>query len=320
MIIIDNEVKDYGFEQGEKNMKFDVKIWLMSLSMVSAFGVEESKRLVSEENVPISFRSGKVHCRDYTPDHGFGEVLGSISIEEKELFDRTLRIQDSGGFFTHFPKTVTCADLKEELDKIPEALTVNRKLFKKISAQPIGKMRSELIGELSLEIPVKIEGKNAVLKAEQGWLLQVVAEENHVEFPRFPLESEYVTRAHPQAWAIGLKCEQFGNKFLTLGGLGSWNTSNQSEAKREFLNAEDCNEVKIELLELYRAEDPGNWGTHFRVKRELDQQYRYILSNMAKAQCQQVQVETLELDVKGFTLRAAKTFPIRTVDINHCLP
>lgn len=111
---------------------------------------------------------------------------------------------------------------------------------------------------------------------------------------------------------------------LSLGNLSGRDIggshSNSDFGKRRFETIDECREKRAELIELYKAEDPGNWGSLMRVNRWLVKRFRYILDNQAKAQCQEILLEAVVVNVEGEALRAAKSLPIRTVEMELCIP
>lgn len=186
------------------------------LFFVSAFAIADAgnrnKEIVpvSEETVAIAVQKPGLECYDKMPDLGFGPTPGRLRLGEKAMFDRTLRMQGVGGLRVNLPDSVSCADLKEQISKLSQSLSVIRTLEKEIKDTWNKKRRtSQLVISFSAELPIEVEGKNVTLTGTFRWLEENGAfDDASVGHKQLPLDSSFVVRTHPQAAAksVGLHC------------------------------------------------------------------------------------------------------------------
>ena len=317
-------------KQGEHKMKIQAKALLAGVFFLATTGAQATERtLINEETVPVDVTVGSFQCHDAIPDHGFGRVPARVSIQEKNVFDRTLRTKGLGSFYTQLPATVVCADLKADLAKIPSDLAVERKVYRIVEESWDKKtLISRLEGEHGLEIPVLVAGAKLVLHAKNDWLEENAPKD--VALPRqLPQSITYTAHTYPRSgteW-VGLFClasyPSGPANLLTLGGLSGYNSpwwghSNVDGAGKAYPDAASCEVVRNELVTRFNAEDPDNWGTRLAVSRKLETVYRYILDNQAKRMCEEIELDTVTTEIVGIKLDGARAYPIRTVPLSEC--
>jgi hypothetical protein len=283
--------------------------------------------LISDEMVPIVLKEDALECYEKTEgDGGFRQPMpAEIVLRADSVIDRTLRVKNYH-FYRTLPDSVSCASLRSELYATPLNLLVNRKVSRVVKSNPNNEDQySFLVEDISIEVPVQLEGKNIVLHHKQGWL-----EENPYNPGRaFPKHSSYIAHTHPQSASapVGLFCAPLyqGSTKYTLG-FGHFTISSPAQASNldvvttsPFDTEALCLENKNQLIKRFKAEDPENWGSRLRVDRTIEFVNRYILDNQAKSMCQEILLETIFVSINGLNFSAVgASFPLRTVDLALC--
>lgn len=293
------------------------------LATVFLFSLSTLAELISDEMVPVILKNNAFACFEkYEGDGGFSQPMpAKITLSSHSIIDRTLRIK--GHYFDYIlPDLVTCESLSNQIKAIPLSLLVNRKIKRTLIASNIN---SALIEEISIELPVQINGKNIILQNRQFWL-----EENpynpNISYPK---QSSYIAHTHPQSATapVGLFCAPL-HKESTKYTLSFGRFTNSSPyqvanidviSTSPFDNEALCLESKSMLTKSFQAEDPENWGSKIKVNRTIELVNRYILDNQAKIMCQEIMLESVSIDINGINFSAVgASFPLRTIDLELC--
>ncbi|HTL11974.1 MAG TPA: hypothetical protein VL588_05780 [Bdellovibrionota bacterium] len=304
-------------------------IWSVAQS-TPALAEDSVTTLVSDEQVPVEILPAAWKCRNAIPDYGYGAMPGAVAVAQKDVFDRTLRLEGSEGLRAELPDGVTCESIHEALSEVPRDLKVHRVLDRTTDLTwDHRRTVTRLQSRLTLEIPVQVAGAGLVLTGDQDWLESNVAPGADPE--ALPLQTSYHALLFPQAGAdfIGLTCKpdyEGATRFhLSIGDLAgdpimNGGVTNVDIAAAPFADAAACEAAKNDLMVHYQAEDPGNWGTPTTVHRKLEVEHRYILDNAAKATCQEIEIETVKLTLQGISFQGAKGFAVKTVPMAGCFP
>lgn len=283
--------------------------------------------LISDEMVPIILKKDALECYDKTEgDGGFRQPMpAEINLKSDSVLDRTLRVK--GNYFSYtLPDSVDCASLRGQLYATPLNLLANRKVSRIFKANPDNSsQRSFLLEEVSIELPIQIEGKNISLQNKEIW-----REENpYIPGTAYPKHSSYIAHTHPQSASapVGLFCAPLykGSAQYTLG-FGYFTRSYPTQSSNldvittsPFDNEARCLETKSQLIKRFQAEDPGNWGSRITVDRTIESVNRHILDNQAKSMCQEILLETIAVSINGVNFSAVgASFPLRTLDLGLC--
>ncbi len=276
------------------------------------------KERLSHESVPILLKKGTIQCQEAKEKHEFEPAQPSrVILLASSIFDRTLRMEKTFDPSFDLPATVHCADLEQDLKKIPEELFAERDVYRVVEKRLFdNQMMSSLVGQVTIEIPVQVGGKNIALRADQWrWI-----EESPITAQSFPKMSFYVVLTHPQTFVC--TPHYSGEYQLSLGSISGSSPSeisNQNQVFRTFASQKECEESRSEWLSRYAAEDPQNWGTATRVTRKLESVFRHILDNSANSMCQEIQLETVSVMIQGLRFMSVQSsFPIRTVSLERC--
>lgn len=311
-------------------MKFQSALLFASLFFVESAalcqGGEISRTLLSEEPVSVIIKAGSVKCRDATHPPQF-PTSGWISVDQKDIVDKTLRISE--GFSTQLPSTLTCAEIQNELAKVPASLTGVRKIYKVYKESWDSQIVSSLlVAESEFEIPVQFEGKNIILKDEDTWAEDFVRKsDSGVLYQPLPHRTTYNVVTHPQSGSsdTGLNCSFSKNTLepqltLRVPGQDSYGErfSNISQISRHFQSKEDCQNYRAETLKRFIAEDPSNNGSLIKINRKIESSFRYILDNQSDSACQEIEVESVNTRIGTLSFSAVTVFPVRMVDFDKC--
>jgi hypothetical protein len=300
-------------------------VMFLSFIITHQANADEKRILLSEETVPLFLKNNAIRCYDAVDGGGFvGHRAGRMVIEEENILDRTLRTKGVLRLSIELPDFVTCAMIESELAEVPQSLSATRKVYRVIKeAYSRRYLKSSLIGEVELTLPVLLNGQNMVLAGDQRWTEEIPFT-NHP----MPQESSYSTIIHPQSatYPVGLFCKphtsgkEYQLSFGQISGYVPDKMSNIDVITRTFSAEQDCEEERSALLERFQAEDPQNWGTLIQVNRVLESVYRHILDNQGRPVCQEIQVETVSAVIQRLKYMAVRSsFPVRTVDYNACL-
>lgn len=287
-------------------------------------GGEISRTLISEEAVPVIIKEGSVKCRNATHPPSF-QTDGHIYIGSNNIVDRTLRV--SSGLGVKLPSTLTCAEIQNDLAKVPTSLNGVRKVYKVYKESWDSQIVSSLlVAESEFEIPVQFEGKNIILKSEDTWAEDFARKsDSGILYQPLPRSNAYSVVTHPQAGSAdtGLHCSRSPNTLepqLTLW-IPSRNIdpfSNITQVSRNFRSKEDCDDYRSETLKRFIAEDPSNNGSLIKINRKIESSFRYMYDNQANDVCQEIQVESINTRVGALTFSAVQVFPVRMVDFENC--
>lgn len=303
---------------------------LVLLVMVSFTELAAEPMLISDENVPIILSSNALQCSDKVP--GDGEFMqprpGRIVIWEKNIFDRTLRIRGSSLFYATLPDSVMCFMLREQIKNVPLELIAKRQVYRETIGEYLRPevKRTVINGEISIEIPVQVDGNNLILRSkDQSWL-----EENPTTDLAFPKISSFKALIFPQSASkpVGLFCApratgslEYELGFSRLAGNYPYYNSNIDFVSHLFSSQEICEETRASLLKRFKAQDPENWGSIVDVSRKIETIHRHILDNRAKSACQEIQMETVSVMLDGLQYSAVlSSFPLRTLSLDSCGP
>lgn len=294
---------------------------VLLLGFLSAIVLQAEAYLLSDETVEVYLDQNAIVCYDEVRDGGgFVDYMpGGLSISQDAIFDRTLRVSDLWLHYT-LPSDVNCAAIKEQIAAVPRRLWANRKVYRSFHA--FGQQqRSTLDAFVTLEIPVVINGVNAVLSGNAEW-----REKNPFHHDVLPEITTYNARIHPQSASngVGLFCNprySLSDEYeLSFGRVSAYGVyANLDVLTRTFKSQEACEEARNDLLQRYQAQDPENWGSIIRVTRKLESVYRYILANDATGVCQEIMLESLSTNLDSYRFTGVlASFPLRTVDISNC--
>jgi hypothetical protein len=312
---------------------FSILVSWMALHAYGDISVNHTTDELGRESISADLRSGGLDCYDRQADQGFGAVPGELAIEGSKLFDRTLRLSGVERLTSELPDEVNCQSLTTAIAQLPQTLYVQRVLTREVAPSWDKKrLVSQLVAHFSVSLPIKVGGKDAVLTGETSWLEENsdAADPQAGEKP-FPKKATFTVLTYPQSGTegVGLFCQAAYSgaekSVMTLGEF-SGNTSsigpsaNATVLNRPFADAATCEDARNLLLETFTAEDPGNWGELFKVNRNLEIRHRYILDNQGHPQCQEIELETSAANVRGYTMRAARAFMLRTIALAECQP
>lgn len=298
-------------------LKSQISFWALPALTFLSLAAHGAK--LGEENVQVRIPKGSLVCHDKVPNHGFGAMPGSLAVEGP-LIERSLRVSAADELVLKLPDSVSCADLRADLDALPLDFVARRSVLPftwEIGVRSISVLRAKV----AITLPFKIAGHTAQLEGGREWVVGNVATADGIA-PTIPYSESYTVSAHPQSASKGhgLFCD---GRQLSMGYLAGYDGvqshSNVEVGVARFATAAECETTRSELLSNLAAADPGNDGTLIKVKRVLVETYRYIPNNAGDGTCQLVQLDTAQTHLRGTAFTGTQVFPLHEVALELCL-